>query len=71
MYTTGVRVDMGQFSRDVVGTMLGDHLYLASMISDRRWDTIKALCDHNREKPTIEVHSMQVNRRSLYEASSD
>jgi hypothetical protein len=62
---------MGQFSHNVVGTMLGDHLYLASMISDRQWDTIKALCDHNREKPTIKVHSMQENHRSLYEASSD
>ena len=45
MFTTGKRTDAGQFSKDVVGTVIGDYIHIARQLSDRRWDRITALCD--------------------------
>ena len=71
MYTTGARVDMGLFSRDVVGTIAGEYAYTASLLSKRRWKKITKLCDaySTEEKTTLKVHAA-LNRRTLYEPSS-
>lgn len=72
MYTTGSRVDHGQFSRDMVGTTVGDYAYTATQLSNQRWNNIKNLCDDGREKPDsdLKAHMVQLNRRALYERSS-
>jgi hypothetical protein len=69
MHTTGTRVDQGQFSRDMVGTVVGEYLHIAMRLSNRRWDIISALCG-DREPLALATQSMQVNRRELYEPSS-
>jgi hypothetical protein len=69
MYTTGLRVDRGQFSRDVVGTIVGEYVYVASQLSDRRWDKITILCGAHREEQQPKVIS-SFNRRAMYEPSS-
>ncbi|KAF8488593.1 hypothetical protein F5888DRAFT_1809552 [Russula emetica] len=60
------------FSKDVVGTLVGDYLYLATRLTDRRWDLIAELCSGLKEKSTSLTHAVQsqVNRRTLYEPSS-
>ncbi|KAF8496859.1 hypothetical protein F5888DRAFT_1634872 [Russula emetica] len=72
MFATGTRTDVGQFSKDVVGTLVGDYLYLATRLTDRRWDLIAELCSGLKEKSTSLTHAVQsqVNRRTLYEPSS-
>jgi hypothetical protein len=72
MMHTGVRVDKGQFSRDMVGTTVGDYAYTASTLSERRLNKIIALCGaHSMERqPSLKAQSAQVNRRALYVPSS-
>jgi hypothetical protein len=72
MFVSGKRVDMGMFSRDLVGTIVGEYAYTASLLSNRRWDKIKALCGARsmEERPRLKVNSIQFNRRALYEPSS-
>ncbi|KAF8488710.1 hypothetical protein F5888DRAFT_1809460 [Russula emetica] len=72
MFATGTRTDVGQFSKDVVGTLVGDYLYPATQLTDRRWDLIAELCSGLKEKLTSLTHAVQsqVNRRTLYEPSS-
>jgi hypothetical protein len=70
MYSTGTQADQGQFSRDMVGTVVGEYLYIARRLSARRWNLITALCGENREPSNLASHSVQVNRRALYEPSS-
>jgi hypothetical protein len=61
MYSTGVHVDKGQFSRDLVGTVVRDFLYISTQLSDRRWDLIMTLCGNNKEPPVLMMHSVHVN----------
>jgi NADH pyrophosphatase NudC (nudix superfamily) len=72
MYETGSRVDMGMFSRDVVGTIAGEYAYTASLLSKRRWNRIMGLCGahSNEQQPSLKVHATQMNRRTLYAPSS-
>ena len=70
MFSTGTRTDMGQFSRDIVGTLVGEYLYLARLLTDRRWNLITNLCGEHKDTPALVVRSLQVNRRELYEPSS-
>jgi hypothetical protein len=72
MHVTGVRVDKGQFSRDVVGTIVGEYAYTASRLSTRRWNKIMALCGalSMELQPSLKLHSAPVNRRALYKPSS-
>ncbi|KAI0245201.1 hypothetical protein BJV78DRAFT_1140472, partial [Lactifluus subvellereus] len=70
MYLTGTRTDQGQFSKDMVGTVIGEYVYIAGRLSNRRWNIITTLCGENREPPALMAHSVQVNRRELYEPSS-
>ena len=70
MFETGVRVDRGQFSQDIMGSMVGDHAFTASTLSSRRWHNILVLCgSHELEQKPI-LGGGQVNRRALYEPSS-
>jgi hypothetical protein len=70
MFSTCMRADMGQFSRDVVGSLVGEYLYLAGRLTNRRWDLIMDLCGELKDTPALMTHSVQVNRRALYEPSS-
>lgn len=70
MYSTGVRVDQGQFSRDLVGTVVGDFLYIATQLSDRQWGLIMTHCGDNKGSPVPMTQSVLVNRRAMYEQSS-
>jgi len=65
-----VPVDQGLFSRDVVGTVVGEYADIAQRLSDRRWNRILLLCGaHGMEqKPNLNVNSL--NRRALYVRSS-
>lgn len=72
MYTTGLQVDKGLFSRDIVGTIVGEYAYTASLLSKRRWNKIHKLCgvQSMEQQPSLKVHAAQLNRRALYEPSS-
>jgi hypothetical protein len=70
LHSTGTCKVHGQFSNDIVGTVVRDYAFLASKLSDERWDLIMELCGDIREQPALVAHSMKVNRRELYEASS-
>ena len=65
MYTTGFRVEQGQFSRDVVGTIIGEYGYLAERLSNRQWNNITTLCG-GEEKPKVTA----INHRTMYVPSS-
>jgi hypothetical protein len=69
MYSTGTSLNQGQFSRDLVGSVVGEYIYLAQQLSDHRWDVITELCGNNKEPAPLVRHSA-VNRRALYESSS-
>jgi hypothetical protein len=72
MFTTGDKVDQGKFSRDMVGTIVGEYLSIAGKLTSRRWELILALCGEKIGQSNLAVasHSVQVNRRTLYEPSS-
>jgi hypothetical protein len=72
MFETGERVAKGQFSQEIVGTIVGEYVYLASQLSNRRWKRTMMLCGalSMEQQPSLKVHSSQVNRRALYEPSS-
>jgi hypothetical protein len=70
MFSTGTQTDQGQFSRDMVGTIVREYLYIAGQLSTRRWNLITALCGESKEPSIIARHSVQMNRRALYEPSS-
>ena len=68
MHTTGVPVPCGQFSREVVGTVIGEYIYTASKLSNRRWEKIKSLCGAE-QKPSLKSQ-VYLDRRAMYEPSS-
>ena len=74
MFVTGTQVDKGQFSKDIVGTIVADYSFIASELSIRRWNKIKVLCrvQGMEDQPNLNMHSgpSQVNRRALYVRSS-
>jgi hypothetical protein len=66
-------MNVGHFSRDVVGTLVGEYMHIARRLTDRRWDLITDLCDKpkgNGGNAGLMMRSGQVNRRALYEPSS-
>ena len=67
LYTTGLRVDRGQFSQDIVGTIVGEYADIALRLSDRRWNKIMKLCGTHCEEQKL---SLKVNLRAMYEPSS-
>jgi len=70
MFSTGMQTDMGQFSRDIVGSLVGDYLYLAGRLTNHCWDLILDLCGRLKDTLALMMCSVQVNRRTLYEPSS-
>lgn len=36
MFVSGKHVDMGMFSRDLVGTIVGEYAYMASLLSNQQ-----------------------------------
>jgi hypothetical protein len=70
MFSTGLRTDTGQFSRDAVGTVVGEYVDIARRLTDRRWELIMGLCDEPKKTPGLGTQSVQVNRRALYDPSS-
>ena len=72
MNTTGTQVGNGKFSRDMVSTIVREYVYLASKLSERRWDRIMALCGAQElEQQVVGMErAAPINRRALYEPSS-
>jgi len=73
IYTSGTQISNGQFSRDIVGTVVADHVYTAQMLSERRMKKILALC--GAQKTELQAISLKerlasFNRHALYEPSS-
>ena len=76
MYHTGERVNVGQFSREMVGHMIDDYGANAKALSDRRWSKIMEIVGQAQnvvkdQRPSPNAASMQQKRRILYIASSD
>jgi hypothetical protein len=71
MYQSGVSVDVGQFSRDKVGTLVDDYLVNTGKLSPRR-EHIMDTCGVSSEElnPPLNTLVMQQDRRNLYVPSS-
>jgi len=74
MYHSGERVDVGQFSRELVGEMVDDYMANATIMSERRWaklmDACGAVVGPRDRHPIPSSSSMQQKRRTLYVPSS-
>jgi hypothetical protein len=74
MYVSGERVDVGQFSRELVGDMIDDYVANATIMSERRWAKLMDACGAPgpAEDPLLipSSSSMQQRRRTLYVPSS-
>jgi hypothetical protein len=73
MYRTGERLDIGQFSRELVGEMIDDYVHCATIMSQRRWANLMDICgarDPEDRQPIPGSSSMQQRRRTLYVPSS-
>jgi hypothetical protein len=74
MYHSGERIDVGQFSRELVGDIIDDYMTNATIMSKRRWAKLLDIC--GAQGSTKEGHpipgssSMQQKRRKLYVPSS-
>jgi hypothetical protein len=74
MHHSGERVDVGQFSRELVGDIVDDYMANAMILSKRRWAKLLKICsaqDPTKEsRVTIPGSSMHDKRRNLYVRSS-
>ena len=75
MYHSGERVDVGQFSRELVGDMIDDYVANATIMSKRRWTKLMDTCGaqgtaEDSHHPIPGSSSMQQKRRTLYVPSS-
>jgi hypothetical protein len=72
MYQTGLCVDISQFSRDKVGSLVDDYMANTRKLSPKRWELIMKSCRASSEdlNPPLTTVTMQQNRRSLYILSS-
>jgi hypothetical protein len=72
MFTTGDKTDQGKFSREMIGTIVGEYLSVAGRLTSRRWEQILAHCGEKVEQGNLAAPSLlvPVNRRLLYEPSS-
>jgi hypothetical protein len=68
MYTTGLQVDWGLFSKDIVGAIVGEYIYVTEQLSDRREKKITTLCGMHVEEQQPKVNSF--NHCTMYEPSS-
>ena len=70
MNTMGVQVNKGQFSRDIIGTLVRDYVYTATVLSEWQWKNIKTLCGVHITEQKPDIYSIPVNQRALYVPSS-
>ena len=72
MYKSGVPSDVGQFSRDKVGTLIDDYLVNTAKLTSRRWEHLMETCGVSNEElnPPLNTSAMQQDRRNLYVPSS-
>jgi len=72
MYQTGLCVDVGQFSRQKVGSLVDDYMANTRQLSPKRWKLIMKSCGASSEdlNPPLTTVATQQNRRSLYIPSS-
>ena len=73
MYHSGERVNVGQFSREMVGHMIEDYGANAKALSERRWLRIMdiiGIAQITEDLPRPNASSMQQKRRTLYVTSS-
>jgi hypothetical protein len=75
MFRSGERVDVGQFSRELVGEMIDDYVANATIMTNRRWTQLMDTCgvqdpDNLNHRPVPGSSSMQQKRHTLYVPSS-
>ena len=72
MFTTGKKVNIGQFSRDNTETLVRDYVENTRKLSDRRWKQIMERCGTGTdvEPAAVDAPSMDDRRRVLYIPSS-
>jgi len=72
MYQTGLCVDLGQFSRDRVASLVDDYMANTRKLSPKRWKRIMKSCGASGEdlNPPLTTVATQQNRHSLYIPSS-
>ena len=73
MYHSGERVNVGQFSHEMVGHMIEDYGANVKALSERRWLRIMdiiGIAQITEDLPRPNVSSMQQKRHTLYVASS-
>jgi hypothetical protein len=76
MYTSGLRIESGQFSNEMVGEMITDYGINARLLSNRRWSKLLHIIRvaqgyEDRQLAPNAASSMQRRRRMLYVRSSD
>jgi hypothetical protein len=82
MYITGEPVDMGHFSREIVGNKVDDYIVNTKKLSERQWKSILGSCgahavaawkgdqDGEISMTNTGTSSMEKRRRVLYIPSS-
>jgi len=71
MFFTGVKVNIGQFSRDNTENLVSDYVENTKKLSERRWKQIMAHCGAEVEsEAAVMVPCMDKERRTLYIPSS-
>ena len=71
MFFTGVKVNIGQFSRDNTETLVADYVENTKKLSERRWKQILERCGAEVENEVVvSVPSLDKQRRILYIPSS-
>lgn len=74
MYHSGVCVDVGKFSQEMVSKIVNDYKENAEAISDRRWLKLMRLVGagpNTETRPKPNAPSMEKKRSNLYVPSSD
>ena len=72
MYQTGLCIDVGQFLREKVTSLVDDYMANTRKLSTKRWKLIMKSCGVSGEdlNPPLTTVATQQNRRSLYIPSS-
>lgn len=73
MHHSGECINIGQFSRELVGGMIDDYVTNAEAVSPRRWTKLINICGGQGlrlQDPIPSSSSMQQKRRTLYVRSS-
>jgi hypothetical protein len=54
----------------MVGSIVREYVYIATILSNWQWNLVNALCDNSREKPALKVQLVQLDCCAMYEPSS-